>query len=171
MKKSFTLIELLIVIGIMAIFTALTLSIMVSIRQQRQVKVVAEQVKSRIMEAHSFAVNPPTEYYDKTTIPDNQFKGVEVKIDNGSSPSLTVYALNGINQENALTATDPFPSNISFSGGNSHSPVKIYFSVSGSDIGQASSDNQYDLTFTITGTNNRSYKLTINQFTGSVEIK
>ena len=182
MKKSFTLIELLIVIGIIMIFTALSLSIMVSIRKQRQVKVVAEQIKSRIMEAHSYAVAPrdldrrncgtnqpslPLSYVQLEI--NNEVKELWItEFDTGNFPICNVGSPN---------ITDILPSSTEFTNlGGSAQNIKINFSATGNNIGQVRSDSSpipgsSILTFKIKNPSTlKTSTITVNQLTRSVTI-
>lgn len=174
MKKSFTLIELLIVIGIMAIFTALTLSIMVSIRNQRQVKIVAEQVKSRIMEAHSLSVTPSEAVPVGAT-------AIRLQLKSTVSPrTLDILYITSTGSAVSLTSIPPLdklPSTIFFTS-TAASTIKIdpqiNFSASGTNIGQITTATPFvsggNVTFYIQSTNGKNNKMTVNQLTGSVTI-
>lgn len=172
-RSSFTLIELLIVIGIMLIFTALSLSIIVSLRQQRQVKSVAEQVKTRIMEAHSYAVSPRKDAATGLT-------SIQFQIINTTIPdTLQIKEIKPTGSISVLNPPDTLPKNIifdpsSFTIGFRVSPTteNIGEIVPSTDPGSPTSlpiiDDQVSF---IIKSSSKSYTMTVNQLTGSVEIK
>lgn len=57
-SKGFTLIELLVVLAIVGIMMAISGVGIVSVRNQRQVQVAAEQIRDAIIEAHAYAIAP-----------------------------------------------------------------------------------------------------------------
>lgn len=179
-QSSFTLVELLIVIGIIMVFTILSLSIMVSIKQKREVKTVAEQIKSRIMEAHSFAVSPPEKYSDTTTDVATGLTNVQIQITNGSPATLQIVGIPLVSGKNFVQSYN-LPSNITFRNSTDTADlipgVIINFDVSGSTIGQISTIGNTPavasgiLTFKVKNTNGKTSTVTVNQYTGSVEVK
>lgn len=68
MKKSFTLIELMVVIGLVVLLTAASVAGISASRNRRQVKTTAEKVKSFLMEARSRAMNPDDTSFGVTGI-------------------------------------------------------------------------------------------------------
>jgi len=61
LKKGFTLVELLVVIAIVSLLTTVSVATITSVKQKRQTKVAAEQVKNVLSEAHAYAISPKTD--------------------------------------------------------------------------------------------------------------
>lgn len=163
MKKSFTLVELLIVVGILMVLAIISISIISAMRQQRQTKEVAQQVKTRIMEAHTLAVSPPVK--DKNDSDITNLTSIEVQIKNNTSPNPPTLEIVGNPGSGVKTfVSEDLSPKVRFNKNN----IVINFSAAGDNIGQLTPSS--DQTFQVIG-NSKTYAITINQYTGNVDIQ
>lgn len=170
-RRAFTLLELLVVIGIIVLFTTLSLTTIFSLRKQRQVKVVADQIKTRIIEAHSYAVTPIDR--DRTAS-SHPLQMIQVEI-SGTPAVLEIKEIN-TGGEDILPSLlkETLPSGVTFNP----TTVNFRFNAANNGIGQIGSwgtllrnaDGEGNGYFTIAG-NGKTYTMTVNQLTGNVEIK
>lgn len=167
-KRGFTLIEILIAIGIIVILTSLTIYGLTSARSRRSVKTTAEKLKTFLVEARGSATTPSaTSFglacmrvkYDKTNSLINVF---EVKNNCDQSGLEAIKATSTFNIPKGISLTIPPPNQNGFS-----------FSATEPTIGQIVEEK--NIVITLSDAQNDkyqlTYQLTIDQITGLIEIK
>ena len=158
MHKGFTLIELLVVIAIVGLLTATSAVAIVSAKNKRTTKAVAEQVKNVIMEAHAYAISPKTKDISGGVVPDGR-------------PVVIVVQAHSIEvQMHSYEIIQPifFPSNITLSCSNPTANPCISFENSNSNtIGQTTTSNNIVVTKTGTG---EQYNVAVGKLSGNVTI-
>lgn len=151
-SKAFTLIELLVVMGIMVLLTGISAAAIVSIKKERKVEVVAEEVKNYLIQARSYAIAPSRE----------GVTAVEFNID--SSKLLTVKEI-GPTPAPLAFISKQLPSNISVTGITN--PF-VYNTTNANQIGQITTGLS-DIVLEDTSGEKRTLK--INALTGNVSIQ
>ncbi len=68
MKRGFTLIELVITVGILALLSSMTLPSLRKYQRQMDAKVAAQELRTSILQAQSYALAPRVSYTGKTPI-------------------------------------------------------------------------------------------------------
>lgn len=174
-----TLIELLVVIAIIGILSLVSLAALASVKSSRQVKVVAEEIKDKIMDARSYAIAPAD------TGANGSVKYVRVSLTpkNGSEKAnIKIQEIDGSGNVVGIDTKKEFPDNIDFDlvSGNiprtpdPGSPATFNYSASKPGfIGQLvnSADepvNEYNFIVQNT-TGTEKYKLIVNRF-GQISI-
>jgi len=161
-SKAFTLMELLIVISIIAIMTSMSIMAMVGIENQRNVDVVAEQVKNRIYEAHSYAMAPSQSGVTKVklAITDKILTIDECLNDNClASAEYHRIATDDWSGYQNISFTTPPPAT---------SPIIKFTTTNPNTIGQLDPNSQ--LTITINDSSGKKAVLTVDIITGKVTI-
>ncbi len=105
--KGFTIVELLVVISIIVLMTAISVAAMVSTKNRRNIDAVAEKVKNRIIQARTDSLAPQNVEIG--------YVAVYLKRADGSNPAtLDVYEEESQNQRSFLIYHDEFDKNITF---------------------------------------------------------
>lgn len=152
--SGFTLIELVVVIGIIAMLTAVSIVAIVGARSQRRADVAAEEVKNYIYVARADALAPAENAGGVSNIVLNINKGSNILTINEKGQSLDQEIVN-----------NRFPSNIGFA-----KDYKLSFYTSElNKIGQLTDDS--DLSITLTDTGGKTITLNINRLTGAVKVQ
>jgi prepilin-type N-terminal cleavage/methylation domain-containing protein len=172
MKKGFTLVELLVSISIMAIICGISIAAFVSVRNNKSVETVANEVGDTLNQAHLTAMSPPDTvsdlkyievYYDKAS--PTELKMQDVLEGGSTSNDKVIYTFNSnvnVTPDNFRNdSTIPTESKIDFiaNDGITMGQIKDY-----SDLNPSPS-----LTISKSG-NPESYTVTIDWMSGNVEV-
>lgn len=103
MKKAFTIIEVLAVITIAGILTAVSVAAFMSLRQQRNIEVVADEIKGIIMETRSYVLARPENLSDASKL--------EILITRNSPMTIKYYKI-GPPPDNIETEISPLAQGI-----------------------------------------------------------
>lgn len=161
MKKSgFTLIEMLVVLSIVGILIGMSIVAYISLRQSRQLAVVADMLKSVIMETRSYAIARPISL--------NNIDNIEIKIYQNTNTIKFFTTSNSVESEISppLIAYASIPSMVHFE----QDYTIIIEAKNSSSLSQCSikdmspsPDHLYFINMSDNSNNNK-YQLQINQF-------
>ena len=167
MKRGFTLVELLVVIGIVGLMLSISAVAIYSAKNKRTTKSAADQVKNVIVEAHAYAISPKTKDINGSPV--------------GSGSVDIVVAANSIKaQVGGADIINPvnIPSNVTLSCYNSADVLQALGTclsfrtslvASSSAIGQTTANPPNYIRATKNGTGEK-YKIAVGQLSGNVTI-
>ena len=173
MRKSFSIAEVIVVISIVGLITAVSIYAILNLHRQQDVKSVAQNIANQILLARSTAMAPP----------DNIISPVKVKVGFFSDRTMrTAIQYNGTNVTPDSTVLT-LPTNLNWSSLNSNmtysttpSPPHYWFSfVATSDklgqtIDNGSSGGDPTLCVQSTDTPIKYFIIEVNKLTGKVEV-